>query len=118
MKRCPITYEECGEQKYSEKGLKALDKRLHYLNDFPYTPQQQLALAAEYANKLSIQGVQPKLSVRLNVAKHQFEVVAKQGRFIVKPPHFYYLHLPENEDLTMRLARGGEYRNSFTWVDV
>lgn len=104
MNRCPITYDECGDQKYSEKGLKTLEKRMQHLNNFPFTAEQQLALAAEYANKLSIQGIQPKISVRLSVSKHQFEVVDRRGTFIVKPPHFYYQHLPENEDLTMHLA--------------
>lgn len=102
--RCPITYELCGENKYSQKGLKLLSKSLKHLNDFPYTPKEQIQIAAQLASKLSIQGVQPKLSVALNVKKEEFEVVEKGGRFILKPPHHLYDEVPQNEDLSMRLA--------------
>ncbi|MFN3841565.1 MAG: HipA domain-containing protein, partial [Cyclobacteriaceae bacterium] len=57
------------------------------------------------AAKMSIQGVQPKLSVKLNIGKGIFEVTDTGGTFIIKPPQDYYPELPENEDLTMRLAR-------------
>ncbi|HEY4832639.1 MAG TPA: HipA domain-containing protein [Waddliaceae bacterium] len=105
MNRCPITYLECGNERYSEQGLKLLDSRLHYLADFPYTAEQQRKLAVDYSDKLSIQGIQPKLSARLSATKHQFEVVERKGTFIIKPPHLFYQYLPENEDLTMHLAQ-------------
>lgn len=104
MNRCPITYEDCGENKYSKKGLWLLSKKLTDLNDFPYTPKEQLQLAAELSEKLSIQGVQPKLSVSLNVSRQLFEVVEIGGTYIFKPPHQLYEELPQNEDLTMKLA--------------
>ncbi|MFI5343365.1 MAG: HipA domain-containing protein [Chlamydiales bacterium] len=66
--------------------------------------KEQIQLAAEYASKLSIQGVQPKLSVVLNAAEEQFEVVEKGGQYIFKPPNPNFDELPQNEDLTMRLA--------------
>ncbi len=105
MHRCPITYELCDDQKYTQKGLKLLSKSLKNLKDFPYTPKEQIQLAAQFASKLSIQGVQPKLSVTLNVKKEKFEIVEKGGRFIIKPPHHLYEEVPQNEDLTMRLAK-------------
>lgn len=105
MNRCPITYELCGTQKYSQKGLELLSRRMTHLNDFPFTPKEQIQLAAQLAAKLSIQGVQPKLSVILNFAKKQFEIVERGGRFILKPPHQIYDELPQNEDLTMKLAK-------------
>ncbi len=52
---------------------------------------------------MSIQGVQPKLSARLNVAQEIFEVVDTGGEYILKPQS-HYVQVPENEDLTMRLA--------------
>jgi len=104
MSRCPITYELCESEKYSKNGLKLLSRNLKNLNDFPYTAKEQIQLASQLAAKLSIQGVQPKLSLRLNVAKEEFEVVEKGGRYILKPPHQTYDELPQNEDLTMRLA--------------
>lgn len=104
MNRCPITYELCGQQKYSEKGLKLLSRNLKELNDFPYTPQEQIQLAGQLAAKLSIQGVQPKLSVILNTTGRTFQIVDKGGRFILKPPNPNFEELPQNEDLTMKLA--------------
>lgn len=68
MNRCPITYELCGNQKYSIKGLKLISRNLKHLKDFPYTPKEQIQLASQLAAKLSIQGVQPKLSIILNGA--------------------------------------------------
>ncbi len=104
MNRCPITYELCDDQKYTQKGLKLLSKSLKNLKDFPYTSKEQIQMAAQFASKLSIQGVQPKLSVTLNVKEEVFEIVEKRGRFIIKPPHHIYEEVPQNEDLTMRLA--------------
>jgi serine/threonine-protein kinase HipA len=103
--RCPITYELCDDQKYTKKGLQLLSKSLKNLKDFPYTPKEQIQLATQFASKLSIQGVQPKLSVTLNIKKEEFEIVEKGGRFIIKPPHHIYEEVPQNEDLTMRLAK-------------
>jgi len=48
--------------------------------------------------------VQPKLSARLNIKKQQFELCDRNGRFILKPQIAEYREVPENEDLTMRLA--------------
>ncbi|MBS0614924.1 MAG: HipA domain-containing protein [Verrucomicrobia bacterium] len=105
MNRCPITYESCGDHKYSEKGLHLLSKTLQNLKDFPFTPKEQIELAMQSASKISIQGIQPKLSVILNIAKEQFEMVEKGGTYIFKPPHHIYEEVPQNEDVTMRLAQ-------------
>lgn len=53
---------------------------------------------------MSIQGVQPKLSARLSVRKEGFEIVDRHGIFILKPNPAFFEQVPENEDLTMRLA--------------
>lgn len=104
MNRCPITYDECGQSKYSTAGLKLLSLNLTALNDFPYSAKEQIDEAVARAGKMSIQGIQPKLSVRLNVREQLFEVVDAGGNYIVKPQHEHYVNLPENEDLTMKLA--------------
>jgi serine/threonine-protein kinase HipA len=104
MNRCPITYELCGEQKYSAQGLKLLSPKLKDLLDFPYNKGDQLKEAMARATKMSIQGVQPKLSARLNVSVGIFEIADQGGTFIIKPQNDLYEELPENEDLTMRLA--------------
>ncbi|MBS4168454.1 Serine/threonine-protein kinase toxin HipA [Parachlamydia sp. AcF125] len=41
----------------------------------------------------------------LDVRKKEFRVVEKGGQFIIKPPHHLYEEVPQNEDLTMRLAK-------------
>lgn len=104
MNTCPITYEPCGDKKYSDQGLKFLSRNLAYLEDFPFTQEEQLREAAARAAKMSIQGVQPKLSAKLKVKEGIFEVVDKGGEYILKPQNNMYSQLPENEDLTMRLA--------------
>ena len=104
MNICPITYEECGERMYSEKGLRLLSRRLKHLDDFPYSAEEQVREAALRAARMSIQGVQPKLSVRLNTQRSIFEVVDSGGVYIIKPQVAHYPELPQNEDLTMRLA--------------
>jgi serine/threonine-protein kinase HipA len=104
MNTCPITYEPCGDKKYSEKGLKLLSRGLTHLEDFPYTQEEQLREAASRAPKMSIQGVQPKMSAKLKVTEGVFEVTDRGGEYILKPQNNLYPQLPENEDLTMRLA--------------
>lgn len=104
MNRCPITYEEIPTgAKYSAEGLKQLSRRLTALRDFPYTVEEQRREAIARASKMSIQGLQPKLSARLDVSGETFEVVDTGGNYILKPPSDYP-EVPENEDLTMRLA--------------
>jgi serine/threonine-protein kinase HipA len=103
MNRCPITYDLCNH-KYSSRGLKLLSRTLTDLKDFPYSTEEQIQLAAKYTDKLSIQGVQPKLSAILDVTAQEFKVVESNGHFILKPPHQVYSELPANEDLTMKLA--------------
>ncbi len=104
MNRCPITYEPCGEQRYSERGLKLLSPKLKDLHDFPYNKSEQLKEAVARATKMSIQGVQPKLSARLNAVAEIFEIADQGGTFIIKPQNDLYEELPENEDVTMRMA--------------
>jgi len=105
MNRCPITYENCGQAKYSRKGLNLLSGQLSNLDDIPYSAQEQIEQSVARAGKMSIQGVQPKLSARLSVKNNRFEIVDMYGRFILKPQSQLYKNVPENEDLTMKLAK-------------
>ncbi len=105
MKRCPVTYEPCGRALYSEKGLKILSQNLDNLELLSYTAEEQRAEAMVRATKLSIQGVQPKLSAIINIKESRFELVDTGGKYILKPQHQIYQQLPENEDVTMRMAK-------------
>jgi serine/threonine-protein kinase HipA len=103
--KCLITNEPWeGPGPYSSAGLRLLDRRLTSLAPLPYTREQLLEEAAARAVKMSIQGMQPKVSTVLRANKGRMEIVDNGGRYIVKPPHLIYAELPENEALTMSLA--------------
>jgi len=104
MNRCPITYEPVRDGTYSARGLRMLSPVLKNLATLDYSADELLTEARLRASKMSIQGIQPKLSAILNVKEGRFEVVDKGGRFILKPPHPLFPELPQNEDLTMHLA--------------
>jgi len=103
MNRCPITYEEC-KGRYSKNGLSQLAKGATQMNDLPYSAAEQLHEAVARAGKMSVQGVQPKLSALFNKKKSVFTIVDRFGYYILKPQNPHYKELPENEDLTMKLA--------------
>lgn len=104
-KICPITYAVIdNNDRYALAGLKKLSPSLRHLNDLTYSAEAQRKEAQVRAQKLSIQGVQPKLSAKLNAAQQSFTLCDIGGNYILKPQHKNYDELPENEDLTMRLA--------------
>lgn len=104
MNRCPITYELCGTQHYSLKGLRLLSPALTNLANLDLSAGELRTEAMVRASKMSIQGVQPKLSAILNIKKGRFDIVDKNGRYILKPQHHLFPELPQNENLTMHLA--------------
>ncbi len=104
MNRCSITYEEIpAGMKYSAGGLRMLSRSLKGLRDLPYSAEEQRREAIARAAKMSIQGLQPKLSAILDVRGESFRVVDTGGEYILKP-QTEYVEVPQNEDLTMRLA--------------
>lgn len=105
MKRCPITLKDSSSGRYSREGLSLLSPRLMDLRDFPFSADEQRREAVLRAGKISIQGIQPKLSVVLNVNQQTFVICDRRARYIIKPQHTTFPHLPENEALTMRLAQ-------------
>lgn len=105
MNRCPITYELCGTNKYSEKGIRMIAPKLTHLNDLPYTAAELRQEAANRANKISIQGVQPKLSASVSIVDQEFKIADQFGTYIIKPQNDLFPQLPENEDVTMRMAK-------------
>lgn len=103
--RCPITYDKVEYPGgYSFSGLKLLSGKLDILKNLPLTTAEQLREAAVMAGKMSIQGVQPKLSAVLDEKNKVFKIVAAGGTYIIKPQSNMYRSLPENEDLTMKMA--------------
>ncbi len=106
MKRCPITYEILSDDKqsYSQHGLKLLSPQLKNLEPLTLTAIEQRKQAMIRSGKMSIQGVQKKLSAILKVKEGRFELVDQYGQYILKPQSEDYPELPENEALTMSLA--------------
>ena len=60
--------------------------------------------AQEMIGKLSISGVQPKLSMILDKKKSELVPVAEGGEYILKP-QTHFPHLPENEQCCMDIAQ-------------
>jgi len=106
MKRCPITYETISESEhYSKRGLRSLSPKLHDLKPLELSADEQRKEAIDRVGKMSIQGVQKKLSAQLSVQKECFELVDQNGHYILKPQSDLYPELPENEAVTMSLAK-------------
>lgn len=104
--RCPITLEPVADGKrYSQAGLRALHPRLADLAPLPLSWEEQLREARLRADKMSIQGVQPKLSAVLKAKDGRFEIVDHGGRYILKPNPPLFEEVPANEALTMTLAK-------------
>lgn len=62
--------------------------------------------AQEMVGKMSISGVQPKLSVKLadRTGDPHLEVTGEGGQYILKPQVQAFANLPENEELCMTIA--------------
>jgi serine/threonine-protein kinase HipA len=105
MKYCPITYQPVGDDEvYSQQGLHQLSQQLKSLDSLAYTAAEQRIEAVGRAGKMSVQGVQTKLSAQLKVKEGRFEIVDQYGHYILKPQSEHYPELPENEAITMSLA--------------
>ncbi len=105
MPSCPITLDPVPRrQLYSEAGLKTIHPRLAGLRALEYSAEEQIKQARLRADKMSIPGVQPKLSAVLRVSRQSFELVDRGGKFILKPNPPMYEEVPANEALTMRMA--------------
>ncbi|RUR09265.1 HipA domain-containing protein [Legionella septentrionalis] len=106
MKRCLITYDIISDQEnYSQRGLRLLSPQLKKLNPLELSAGEQRQEALDRVGKMSIQGVQKKLSAQLKVKAGCFEIVDQNGHYILKPQSEIYAELPENEAITMCLAK-------------
>lgn len=106
MKYCPITYELIADQEhYSAHGLRLLSPQLKKLDALELSANEQRQEAIDRVGKMSVQGVQKKLSAQLKVKAGFFEIVDQKGQYILKPPSELYPELPANEAITMFLAK-------------
>ena len=85
------------------------DKTLRAMFGKPIQPTIPISLneisieAQKLAGKLSISGIQPKLSVRLDGDK--LVPVEKDGQYILKPQTQDFPELPQNEYLCMQMGK-------------
>jgi serine/threonine-protein kinase HipA len=87
---------------YTDKQLRAMFGK-PILPTIPISLEQISTEAQKLAGKLSISGVQPKLSVRVEGDK--LLPVAKDGQYILKPQTQQFAELPQNEYLCMQMGR-------------
>jgi len=106
MSNCLLCYKDAGDQQYHA----GCAKRFFGIEAMPeLTLNKQLLkeLAEQTVNqRISVTGVQPKLSVSLEKAKgnNRLTIVNLWGEYILKPQHDELPAMPETEDLTMHLA--------------
>jgi len=87
-------HEACVESLFGTAVLPAIDVSLGELHK----------IAVKMAGKMSISGVQEKVSLKLSSDKRRLIVAATGGRYILKPESSRFSALPQNEHLAMRLA--------------
>lgn len=106
MKCCPITYELIAdEDNYSKRGLRLLSPQLKHLKPLEFSAAEQRQEAVARVGKMSVQGVQTKLSAQLKIKEGRFEIVDQKGHYILKPQSDSFPELPENEAISMLLAK-------------
>ncbi len=105
---CPGTL-AVGYETYSSPCLRKMfgGKRVSHMLDFNYEETQ--AEIASAINRISISGVQEKLSAIVRNGKIQLTPEGESGRYIIKPaPGYKHLrfrkNFPANEHLTMQIA--------------
>ena len=64
-----------------------------------------LRIATEMAGKMSISGAQEKVSLKLSDDESRLVTAPQDGQYILKPEPSRFAHVPQNEHLTMCLAR-------------
>lgn len=106
---CPSTL-KIGYKTYSPKAIKSIfgGKRVSHIADFSYDAENSSLV--DSITKISVSGVQEKLSAIIYKGKIIPTPAGEQGRYIIKPiPDYKYLkyrsQLPANEHLTMQIAR-------------
>jgi serine/threonine-protein kinase HipA len=105
MSYCPISLEPIAEgERFSRVGLRALHPGLTDLQSLELSQEDQLREAQRRADKMSVQGVQPKLSAVLSVKHQRFDIVDRGGNWLLKPNPPPFEAVPANEALTMTMA--------------
>ncbi len=86
---------------------KKLIKEMFNTSELPiieFSLQDVSQKAQQSAGKLSISGVQPKLSMKLDKKNNSLIAVAENGEYILKPQTAAFSNIPENEQCCMDIA--------------
>jgi serine/threonine-protein kinase HipA len=89
---------KCAKKIFGTTQVPVLDYSLNQMQDLAHKVVK---------SQVTVPGVQAKLSFHFEPQRGQenrFTLVGLWGNYILKPPTPQFAHLPENEDLTMRLA--------------
>ena len=88
-------------------GQKARKRAAIHLGDdaLPYTATELIAYHGKHRLKMSLSGMQPKVSAVFSRKEQQFKIVETNGSYILKPTPQAFPGAAENETLTMELAR-------------
>lgn len=110
INNCPGTL-AAGYNTYSPTALRRVfnNKKVSHLLDFSNDAHSQVTID-ENISRISISGVQEKLSAIMDKGQIILTPEGRQGRYIIKPVPDYkrlrYRHfMPANEHLTMQIAR-------------
>ena len=103
--KCLICYEKC-ETEYHESCIKSFFKTKK-VPLIEYTFDELNKLSEDIIkSKIVVPGVQPKLSLHIeDTTPNRLTIIGFKGDFILKPPTTQFKELPENEDVTMHLAK-------------
>ena len=71
----------------------------------PYASNELVAYHAKHKLKMSLSGVQPKVSAIFSRKDHCFQIVETNGSYILKPSPQAFPGAAENEAITMQLAK-------------
>lgn len=105
--RCLFCHVLEAESKLSEGYHPRCARQLFGTTRPPEVPFRAADVAREaqkMVGRMSISGVQPKLSVIADRRKHRVFVVESRGLYILKPPTERFESIPENENLCMNIA--------------
>lgn len=100
MSQCPITYAPCSPEKYSLQGLKKLHKGLTTLQPFHTISLQEIT----HSDFIPFNWPFSCVLGRINAKAERMEVVEHDGKFLLFPPSRSYWQVPQNLDLSLRMA--------------
>ena len=110
IKNCPSTL-AAGFDTYSPTAIKRLfdGKRINHIMDFSYEEDEAATCVVDNATRISVSGVQEKLSAIIENGKVVPTPAGTQGTYIIKPAPYNKVlrdrkQIPANEHLTMQIA--------------